>query len=81
MLFKIVYDDRPPEDVSYVTRHAVVHITADGRSTTKHLTTIERVWLLQLASCIGTIDKVTEPERKMFWLVFAPTLRNMGVIK
>ena len=81
MLFKITYDDRPPENVSYVTRHAVVHITADGRPLVKHLTTLEHMWLLQMASCIGTIDKVTEPERKMFWLSFAPTLRNMGVIK
>lgn len=81
MLFKITYDDRPPENISYVTRHAVIHITADGRSSVNHLTTLERVWLLQLASCIGTIDKVVEPERKMVWLAFAPTLRAIGVIK
>lgn len=80
MLFKIVYD-KAPEGVSYVARHALVQVTSDGRRRIRHLTTLERVWLLQMASCLGTIDKVVEPERKMFWLVFAPALRAMEVIK
>lgn len=80
MLFKIVYD-KFPDGVTYVTRHALIQVTEDNRTRTRHLTTLERVWLLQMASFIGTIDKVTEPERKMFWLTFGPTLRAMGVIK
>lgn len=79
-LYKIVYD-KAPEGVSYVTRHALVQVTSDGRYRTRHLNTLERVWLLNMASCMGTIDKVVEPERKMFWLTFAPILRSMGAIK
>ncbi len=80
MLFKITYD-QTPEGVLYVTRHALVQVTSAGHWRTRYLTTLERVQLLQMASCIGTIDKVVEPERKMFWLTFAPTLRALGVIR
>lgn len=80
MLFKITYDKFPDSSV-YVTRHALIQVTEDNRTMARHLTTPERVWLLQRASFIGTIDKVAEPERKMFWLVFGSTLRAMGVIK
>ena len=80
MLFKITYDKFPDGPV-YVTRHALIQVTKDNRTRARHLTALERVWLLQRASFIGTIDKVTEPERKMFWLVFGPTLRAMGAIK
>lgn len=79
-LYKITFDKFPAGAV-YVTRHALVQVTEDNRTRTRHLTTPKRVRLLEKASFIGTIDKVTEPERKMFWLVFGPTLRAMGVIK
>ena len=79
-LYKITYDKFPDAPV-YVTRHALVQTDRDARYRTRHLTTLERVSLLSKAACEGTIDKVVEPERKMFWLVFGPTLRTMGVIK
>lgn len=76
-LYKITYDKR----VKYIAGHALVHISNEGRCSARHISATERTYLIQLESCIGTIKKVEEPERKMFWLAFGPTLRAMGVIK
>ena len=78
-LYKITWDFN--KCVSYVVRHAVVHYNPCGTTTVRHLSTIERVCLMRKAGVLGSIDTVVEPERKMFWLAFAPILRTMGVIK
>lgn len=78
-LCKITWDFN--KCVSYVIRHAAVHYNPCGTITVKHLSTLERVWLMQKAGALGTIDKVIEPERKMFWLAFSNQLRNIGAIK
>lgn len=76
-LYKITYDKR----VKYIAGHALVHISNEGRCSVRRMSALERQYLIQLEHFCGTIKEVAEPERKMFWLVFGPTLRTMGVIK
>lgn len=68
--------------LSYVMSHGLVSYDR-YRSATKvrRITASQRRWMLKVASAIGSIDKVLEPERKMVYLAFGTELRNTGVIK
>lgn len=79
-MYKVMFDNGP-SDVLYVLKRVAIPVTEDGRIGITLLKPGQRHLILQSASFGGSVDKVVEPERKMFWLVFGPTLRAMGVIK
>ena len=79
MLFKLIFDGYP-DNVVYLVRRVLICVHANGAYETKRLAMPPKAWL-EWASAHGSVDKVVEPERKMFWLAFGHTLRAMGVIK
>jgi len=79
MLFKISYD-ASDKTVTYVTRYAVVHHNVSSTSI-ERISNAGRTWLLQMGQTIGSVDKVTEPERKAFWLCYNRELRAIGACR
>lgn len=78
-MYKIDWDTGA---ISYVMAHGVVSYDR-YRSATKVccITPSQRRWMLKVASVVGSIDKVLEPERKMVYLAFGTELRNVGAIR
>lgn len=79
-MYKVMFDNGP-SGVLYVLKRVAIQVTEDGRIGITLLKPGQRHSVLQSVSFGGSVDKVVEPERKMFWLVFGSTLRAMGVIK
>ena len=68
-----------PVGVWYITHKFMVMVLNNGKHRVVPLRPGEFNMCMRWAGY--PIDKVVEPERKMFWLTFAPALRTMGVIK
>lgn len=68
-----------PSGVWYITRKFLVTVFDNGGHRVYTLKPGEFYQKMRWA--FFPIDKVVEPERKMFWLAFAPILRTMGVIE
>lgn len=79
-LYKVTHAELD-NNVVYLAKRVFVYVTASGRYSIERVNKSRRTWLLENAAFFGTIDTVTKTEAKMFWLVFGPTLRAMGVIK
>lgn len=79
-LYKVTHTELG-NDVVYITKRVFVYVTASGLSSIERITKSRRDWLLENATFFGTIETATKLESKMFWLVFGPKLRTMGVIK
>lgn len=77
-MYKITWD---AVGFSYLLKHAVVYYNREGRVTIHKLDTGTYAQCKRVASRFGTLDKVLEPERKMFWLCYGKKLRAMGIIR
>jgi hypothetical protein len=74
-MYKII----TPNGVWYITRKVLVSVLDTGESRAYVLKPGEFYQRMRWA--IFPIDKVVEPERKMFWIAFNNVLRGMGICK
>lgn len=77
-MYKITWN---ADRFSYLLKRAVVHCNREGRVDIYKLDPGTYTRCKRVASIFGTLDKVLEPERKMFWLCYGEKLRTMGVIR
>lgn len=68
-----------PTGVCYITRKFTAAVRESGEYRVRALKPGEFYMYMRWVDC--PIDKVVEPERKMFWLSFNNVLRGMGICK
>ena len=74
-MYKII----APTGVCYITRKFMAIVLTNGSHRVQALS--PGAFNDCMRWCIYPIDKVVEPERKMFWLTFNNVLRGMGICK
>lgn len=77
-MYKITWDTGA---ISYLLKRVMIGYNPDGSVAIFILGTDGYGYYKQMASRFGVLDKVLEPERKMFWLCYGDKLRTMGVIR